>query len=60
MTSRPRSTVVETSKVALSLGWSLPGNHHGAMCGWFIATTSRSLASQLRSPAYFFPSGLPA
>ena len=25
---------------ALSSGWSLAGNHHGAMCGWFIATTS--------------------
>ena len=35
---------------ALSCGWSLAGNHHGAMWGSFMVTTSWSLASQLRSP----------
>ncbi len=50
MTCLPRGTVIAMSTSALSSGWSLAGNHHGAMCGWFIATTSWSLASQLCSP----------
>jgi hypothetical protein len=51
MTSRPCGTRIRTSTIALSCGWSLLGNHHGAMCGSFIVTTSRLLASQLLSPA---------
>jgi hypothetical protein len=51
ITSRPAGTVVLMSKSALSIGWSLAGNHHGAMCGWFIATASWSSASQFASPA---------
>ena len=43
-------TVIRTSIVALSRGWSLAGNHHGAMCGSFIVTTSRASASQFLSP----------
>ena len=31
------------STSALSRGWSLAGNHQGAMCGSFIATTSLSV-----------------
>ena len=50
MTCLPRGTVIVMSTRALSSGWSLDGNHQGAMCGWFMATTSWSLASQLRSP----------
>ena len=49
-TCLPRGTVTRMSTSALSRGWSLAGNHHGAMCGWFMVTTSWSLASQLRSP----------
>ena len=48
----PLGTVTLMANFALSCGWSLLGNHHGAMCGWFIATTSERSASQLRSPAY--------
>jgi hypothetical protein len=33
-TSTPSGTATETSKVALSLGWSLLGNHHQAISGW--------------------------
>ena len=50
MTRLPRGTVIAMSISALSSGWSFAGNHQGAMCGWFIATTSSSLASQLWSP----------
>jgi hypothetical protein len=50
ITFRCFGTVIRTSMVALSRGWSLAGNHHGAMCGSFIVTTSRSSASQLRWP----------
>ena len=45
--------------VALSRGWSLAGNHHGAMCGSFMVTTSRSSASQLLSPRYVAAPGRP-
>ena len=48
----PDGTVIEMSISALSAGWSLEGNHHGAMWGWFIATTSWRSASQLLSPSY--------
>ena len=49
-TCLPRGTVIVMSTRALSSGWSLDGNHHGAMCGWFMVTTSCSFASQLLSP----------
>ena len=48
-TLRSSGTVMWMSKDALSSGWSLAGNHHGAMCGSFMVTTSSRSASQLRS-----------
>ena len=34
----PRGTVMSTAYVALSLGWSLTGNHDAATCGSPITT----------------------
>nr|WP_231123652.1 hypothetical protein [Nocardioides sambongensis] len=58
-TSLPASVVIAMSKVALSRGWSLLGNHQAAMCGSFMVTTSRRSASQFRSPCQPISPGLP-
>ena len=60
MTSLPFGTVMWMSNDALSRGWSLAGNHHTAMCGSFMVTTSEVLASQLRSPFDASAAGTPA
>ena len=59
-TSLPSGTVMLTSIRALSDGWSLAGNHHGAMCGSSTVTTSCSSACQLLSPRYSASAGVPA
>ncbi len=43
-------TVTRIDIRALSSGWSLLGNHHGAMCGSLTASASWELATQLLSP----------
>ena len=48
-----------TSKVALSRGWSLAGNHHGAMCGSLVAVASSGSDSHGRSPPYRTDAGRP-
>ena len=59
-TCLPCGTVMWRSTRALSRGWSLAGNHHAAMCGSFIVTTSWRLASQFRSPSQAMRPGFPA
>jgi hypothetical protein len=48
-----------TSKAALSRGWSLAGNHHGAMCGSLVAIASWSLSIQGNSPLTPMLRGVP-
>ena len=56
----PRGTVMLMSISALSVGWSLAGNHHGAMWGSSIVTTSCSSACHLLSSRYCSSPGTPA
>ncbi len=56
----PRGTVMLMSINALSVGWSLAGNHQGDMCGSSMVTTSCSSACQPLYPAYCSSPGTPA
>ena len=56
---RPRGTRTCMSKVALSRGWSLAGNHQGAMCGSPMVDHLAGVATQGRSPAYAARPGRP-
>jgi len=47
ITVLPRGTVMLMAISALSVGWSLAGNHQGDMCGSSMVTTSCSSACQL-------------
>ncbi len=55
----PRGDADVMSKRALSCGWSLTGNHHGAMCGSFIASASSGSAKNGRSPSQATLPGVP-
>src|SRR3546814_8476542 len=52
-------TVILTSIVALSRGWSLAANHQGAICGSFIAIISPVVRRNGRSPFQLSVEGLP-
>jgi hypothetical protein len=56
---RPSGTRSTTSNVALSRGWSLAANHHGATCGSPRAVASSGSATHGRAPPYETEPGRP-
>src|SRR3954469_837257 len=59
ITSTPSGTATETSKVALSLGWSLLGNHHQASSGSPTASAPSGVRTQAVKPAATLLEGTP-
>src|SRR5687767_3608060 len=55
----PVGTETAMSKVALSRGWSLAGNHHGAICGSLVAIVSAVEETQGRLPRCVMSPGRP-
>lgn len=55
----PSGTATETSYVALSLGWSLLGNHHQADSGSSAATAPSGVRCQVEKPYALFVEGTP-
>lgn len=56
----PSGTLTETSKVALSVGWSLLGNHQTAESGSCAATPPSGVRCQADQPSTLNSEGLPA
>lgn len=56
----PSGTLTETSKVALSSGWSLPGNHQTAESGSCAATPPSGVRCQAVQPSTLNSEGFPA
>lgn len=60
MAWEPSGTETETSKVALSSGWSLDGNHQAADSGCCAATPPSGVRCHAVHPSIFTSDGLPA